>query len=289
MFLRIFLMLFYLFCATAAQANPPLNVIVTLSPQKMLVERIGQQAVKVTVLAANQDPHHFEPTPSQVAAASQAQLLFRVGYGFEGAFIQRLQAKNRALIVVDARQGISLRRNEEGLTLGGHAHDEHEDEVHDLHLWTDPQLLKRMAAQVRDVLSQQRPAQAKQFASNYETLAQTLDQLDQELQAKLKPLAGKSFLVFHPTWGYFADRYHLKQVAIEFDGKEPTVKQLQQILHYAQQAHVKVIFVQPQFSQRSARTLAQRLNAEVVTLDPLAEDVVATLRQAGAIFVKALP
>lgn len=284
---RFIAVLWFLLWSSFSTAAP-LKVVVTLAPQKMLVERIGQQEVNVTVLAGNQDPHHFEPTPSQIAAASQAQLLFRAGYGFEGAFIQRLQAKNRALVVLDARQGITLRRNEEALTLGGHAHDEHEDEVHDLHLWTDPQLLKRMAAQVRDALTQQLPKQSKLFASNYQNLAESLDQLDRELQIQLKPVAGKSFLVFHPTWGYFADRYHLKQVAIEFDGKEPTVKQLQQILHYAQQANVKVIFVQPQFSQRSARTLAQRLNAKVLTLDPLAEDVMTTLRQAGDAFAKAL-
>ena len=90
---------------------------------------------------------------------------------------------------------------------------------------------------------------------------------------------GRSFFVFHPAYGYFARDTGLNQVAIEFEGKEPTGKGLSETIERARQAEVRSIFVQPQFASASAEAVAKEIGAKVESLDPLAKDVVANLRE----------
>jgi zinc transport system substrate-binding protein len=42
------------------------------------------------------------------------------------------------------------------------------------------------------------------------------------------------FIVFHPSWGYFARDYDLKQVSIEVGGQEPSAAELGELVKEAQ-------------------------------------------------------
>ena len=97
-----------------------------------------------------------------------------------------------------------------------------------------------------------------------------------------------AFMVFHPAWGYFADTYGLKQIPIEVAGKEPGARTLAQIIATGRRAQVKVIFVQTQFSRRTAETIAEALGARVVAVDPLAEDYLNNLRRVAGQFAAAM-
>jgi zinc transport system substrate-binding protein len=88
----------------------------------------------------------------------------------------------------------------------------------------------------------------------------------------LKDVRGKKFMVFHPAWGYFADEYGLVQVPIEVEGKEPNAKELAQIIDLARREGITTIFVQSQSNIKQAETVAKAVNAQVVQLDPLAEN-----------------
>ena len=88
--------------------------------------------------------------------------------------------------------------------------------------------------------------------------------------ALLKPFEPKACMVFHPSWGYFANRYSLEQVAIEVQGKEPKPKELIELIEDAKKHEIKIVFVAPQFSQKSAKIIAKSINGQVYTIDPLA-------------------
>jgi zinc transport system substrate-binding protein len=94
-------------------------------------------------------------------------------------------------------------------------------------------------------------------------------------------LRGKTFFVFHPAWGYFADEYGLKQVAIEQEGKEPSDEEATALQRSARQQGVKVVFVQPQIASRGAEAVARAIGARVEVLDPLAPDVLDNLVRAA--------
>jgi zinc transport system substrate-binding protein len=119
------------------------------------------------------------------------------------------------------------------------------------------------------------------------TLAQ-IEAVDAELRRELAAVAGRRFLVYHPSWGTFAARYGLEQVAIEADGKEPSARRLVELVEQARRDGTGVVFVQAGVADRSARVLASEIGAEVVPLDALAEDWPANLRRAGAAMRSAL-
>jgi zinc transport system substrate-binding protein len=113
--------------------------------------------------------------------------------------------------------------------------------------------------------------------------------LDEEIRAALRG-KGKNleFMVFHPSWGYFAQAYGLEQVSIEFEGKEPKPAELQYLIQYAKERSIKVVFVQPQFSWLAAQAIADSIGGQIVFVDPLAADWVTNLRQVASKFKAAL-
>ena len=87
----------------------------------------------------------------------------------------------------------------------------------------------------------------------------------------------KKFFVFHPAFGYFARAYGLEQVAVETGGREPSPKQLATLINQAKHEKVKVIFVQPQFSSKTARTIAKAISGVVIPIDPIDKDYLKNL------------
>ncbi len=72
--------------------------------------------------------------------------------------------------------------------------------------------------------------------------------------------------------GYFAARYDIEQISIEIEGKEPKPNELLQLVEEAKKHNIKIVFVAPQFSQKSAKTISQNVGANVVSINPLSDD-----------------
>lgn len=256
----------------------PLRVLVSVLPLQLPVERVGGAAVRVDVLVgAGQNPHNYEPSPRQMAALADTDLFLGIGVPFEQAWLPRVTAANPQLRVLDGRAGMSLRRSEDD-----HGHDEghgHRHAALDPHVWTDPQRVRVLVARLAAVLSDLRPAQAAAFAANAARLDADLAALDLRLQRRLACIEDRRFLVFHPAWGYFAERYGLEQVAIEFEGKEPGARALAAVIDAARAQGMRRVLVQPQFSRHSAAAVAAALQGEVVVADPLAPDLLQNLER----------
>ena len=115
-----------------------------------------------------------------------------------------------------------------------------------------------------------------------------IDALDARLKRTLANRQGLGFMVFHPSWGYFAETYGLKQIPIEIEGKDPKPAQLKEIIDTAKKKEIKVVFVQPQFSTKSAKLVAGEIGGQVVFADPLAEDWYSNLAEVADKFAAAL-
>ncbi|OBQ57607.1 metal ABC transporter solute-binding protein, Zn/Mn family [Halodesulfovibrio spirochaetisodalis] len=163
----------------------------------------------------------------------------------------------------------------------GHDHSGHSHAgMLDPHVWLSPRWVKAMSKPTRLALTKIAPEHAKQYRINTRAFTKRLDELDKEIHAIFAPvpMEKRVFMVFHPSWGYYAMTYNLIQLPIEFEGKEPTPKVLAQITEIAKERHLRTIFVQPQFSQSSAKTIAASIDGTVVTADPLAENWEENLR-----------
>jgi zinc transport system substrate-binding protein len=254
-----------------------LRVFVGILPQKFVVERIGGSRVVVEALVQpGQDPHTYEPTPRQISGLSDAKLYFRVGLGFENALVDRMSSM-KGLRVVDTREGIELRPLEE-----------YQEEGLDPHVWMDPLLVRRQAQTIRDALVAADPEGRATYEAGYESLVKDLEAVHQEVAAALAPYRGKELFVYHPAFGYFAAAYGLKQVAVETGGKEPSARELARLIDLAKSRGIRVVFVQPQFSQAGARSVADAIGGAVVPVDDLAYDYLANLRRIAKAVATAL-
>jgi zinc transport system substrate-binding protein len=287
MFRGMVLLLFLWTNVTAHAA--PLNVFVSILPQKYLAERIGGAHVQVSVLVGpGKSPETYEPTPRQMQALANAQVYFSLGsLAFERTWLTRAQSANPTMLHVRTDKDIVLRtwHEEEG---GGHKHDHHAHELHDPHIWTAPLLALRMAATMRDGLQQADPAHQQAYADAYAVLAAELESLDAELSTLLAPLKGSRFMIFHPSLGYFADAYGLRQITIEEQGKEPGPKTLARLVTLAKKENIRVIFVQQQFGRKPAQAVAEAIKAEIIEIDPLAEDYHNNLREIARLLQQAM-
>ena len=281
--LRLFAAWFALLPMLAAGAGP-LSVFVSIQPQKQFVERVGGDHVRVSVMVGpGQSPVTFEPRPRQMAGLARARLYYRIGVPFESVWMDRIRAINPQLSVLDAREGIRLRPIEaaggqaeaRGHVTGKRPHD-------DPHIWLSPALVKIMVVRLRDRLIELDSAHEVDYRANTEALIADLSRLQQQIRQRLAGLKSHNFMVFHPSWGYFADEFGLRQIPIESEGKAPGASTLAWLMDQAQRQQIGMIFVQPQFSQAQARALAQSVGARLVTIDSLAEDYIQNLRRVAA-------
>jgi zinc transport system substrate-binding protein len=263
-----------LFLAAAEPAESKLNAFVSILPQAYIAQRIGGDSVAVSVLVGQgQSPHSYEPTPKQIAALSGADVFFTIGLPFEQRLLQKITSFAGHVEMVDTRQGISL-RTEENHNAGNH------NEVHagpDPHIWLAPLLIKQQAATICRALEQKDPAHGEAYQRNFEQLAAELEALHSELSKRLAPFSGRAIFVFHPALGYFTDAYKLRQVAIEMAGKEPGSKSFAAVIDRARATGVKTIFAERQFSPKSAEAVAAQIGAEVVMIDPLGQNCLQNL------------
>ena len=262
--------------ASARAADPaPWRVFVTILPLAGFVERVGGARVDVSVLVGpGQSPHGYEPTPRRIAELEGARIYFAVGLPLEETLLAKVRAARRDLAVVDLREGVPLLPMaevdpDESAARGGARTDPH--------VWMDPRRVKTMAWTIARALSALDPANAAEYERNAAAFRAELDALDQRIARALAPARGKELLVFHPAFGYFADAYGLRQVAIQTGGREPGARRLAELIGEARRRGVRVVFVQPQFSRKTARAVAQETGAAVVPFDDLARDYVANL------------
>jgi len=283
--------LLLLFLAAAAhpvcsEGSERFEIFVSVLPQKYFVERVAGKHANVHVLVGpGQNPATYEPTPRQMAGIVEADLYFQIGVPFETIWLDRLRKMEPGLQIVDLRSGLPLRRLEDHSHAGASFPEQNRK---DPHVWTNPRHVMTLVRTIRDALVGLDPENVDEYDRNLQRFTHDLDQLDSRIRKKLDGISNRRFLVFHPSWGYFADAYGLEQIAIEVDGKEPGPRTLIAVIEKARLQDIQVVFVQPQFDRRRADTVATALGAKLTVLDPLAEDYMDNMQKAAEILGEAL-
>lgn len=272
-----------LVCACGIQSPRPSKplVLVSLPPYQFLIEQIvGDQCSVKTVVPLGANPHTYEPSARQATEIASARMWFRIGEPFEKKMFLALQEKNEALRRVDLRDGIPL--------LGGgcSCHQEHAEDELDRHLWLSPKILEVQVGRITEALVKEFPEHKELFLNNAEQVIERLRALDKEIATQLAPLQHRSFLVAHPAFAYFCEDYGLHQISIEYDGKEPTPKHLQDVLQSIREEGASVALALPQHSSRAVKLVADTFALSVATIDPYASDPMATLRLLTEILAK---
>jgi zinc transport system substrate-binding protein len=272
-----------------AAEHGPIRVAVSVPPQAYFVERIGGARVQVAVMIPPGYSHVDYPlTPRQVAALSRARLYVAVGhpaFEFEAIQLAPVLKALPGLRVIDMSKGMELITEGEG-SEGEH---EHGHAGGDPHVWVAPDSVAVAARNIAAALVEIDPAHAAEYRANLASFEAEIAALDREIRARLSGERGDGFMVYHPTWGYFAREYGLRQVAIEAEGKEPSAQRLIQLIERARRERIKVVFVQSGFPRKSAQVIAEAVGGRVLVADPQDPDWLGNLRRVARELQEALP
>jgi len=277
-------------------ADGALKVAVSILPHRWLVKQLTPEGVTIDVVVVvppGESAETYQPSDASVTTLLRSDVYFRAGVPIESSGWFRALASRDRPVIVDLRDGLTLRAmGDDERHHHGHGHGDHEDDHgadhegeddaghgdnhadgRDPHSWQAPAMLRRQAATMAGALAAADPVNADAYAERLAVVQQRLDAVDVELRRLLAGRVGQAFLVFHPAWGYFADAYGLRQVAVEVDGKAPGDHELTAFQAEARKLASPVLFVQPQFAGGQAIVIAEAIGASLVTIDPLGEDV----------------
>lgn len=259
-------------CDRKSEIEPHGKIPVTVSivPQKFFVEKIGGEHVAVSVMVApGASPHLYEPKPSQMAKLSESVLYFAIGIEFERIWLPRFAKAAENLTIVPLDSGLE-KIEMESVHRDHEQRREHHHAGLDPHIWLSPEPVKSIAGKIAASLCSIDPALCKEFTNNRDQFIKEIENLQKNIREILKHGNVDKFMVFHPSWGYFAHEFNLQQIPIELEGKEPLPRELVHLIDFSRREGIKTIFIQPQFSEKAAETIASQINGKVIPIDPLA-------------------
>jgi zinc transport system substrate-binding protein len=243
-------------------------VSVSILPQKYFVEQIAGNLVQVNVLVPpGSSPHNYEVLPSQMKDLSKSKAWLQIGLlTLEDALKAKLADINKNLSIVNCSEGITpiagTEHEEEG-------HEHSANEAFDPHIWLAPAEVKIMAKNSLNALKAGFPQYSSTFNTNYTRFIARIDSVSAAIDQKLAPMKNRNILIFHPALAYYARQFNLSQIALEFDGKEPSPKHMKEIVDLAHGQNIHVIFIQKEFDPAFAQQLSHEINGKVVIIDPL--------------------
>jgi ABC-type Zn uptake system ZnuABC Zn-binding protein ZnuA len=236
-----------------------LSVVATTTQVQDFTRVIGGDKIKLTgILKPNVDPHDYEPSPADLDAIANADILVINGVGMEKWLDDTVKSAGFHGTTVDTSNGVQIRQ-------GANAKEE---PAGDPHIWQNPLNAKVMVANIERALAAANPADAAYFQRNLNVYTAKLSALDAEVARQIDSLANKKLVTNHDAFGYYVDRYHLDFVGSiipSFDtSAELSAKDVADIVAKIRATGVKAIFSESSLPPKTAETIANEANVKVV-------------------------
>lgn len=264
-------------CTTKSDSDKK-TIFVTITPMQSIIEEITTGDFDIEVIVPKgASPETFEPTPKQVTSFSDAEFIFSTGLiDFEQSLVERIDDDAE---VVNLSNGIELIAG--SCSHGNHKHKHGVDP----HIWTSPRALRTMVTNAHKAIMAHYPDSVK-YTEATGRLLERIDALDTYCATRIKAEGVEAMMIYHPAYTYYARDYGIEQIAIEHDGKEPSLRQTTALIEKAKEHGVKAILRQPQYSEDKVRAIANDASAEIITTDPLAEDILGEIERVTEIICR---
>ncbi|MBW6489713.1 MAG: zinc ABC transporter substrate-binding protein [Lentimicrobium sp.] len=242
---------------------------VSILPQKTFLEEIAGDKFRINVLIPEEGNHEtYEPTARQMTETGKSNAYFKLGHlDFELNWLDKLVQNYPDMKVFNTSKNISLISGKEII---------HGDHLHaggiDPHIWLSVSAVRLQAENMTMGLTELDPDNAEFYKTNLTLFKASLDSLDQQIREILAASDARSFMIYHPSLGYFARDYDLEQIAIEEEGKEPSPAYMKKLIDIAAEKKIGTVFVSSQFNKQSALTIASQINAKVEEFNPIETD-----------------
>lgn len=243
------------------------NVVTSVPDFADIAKTIGGDRVRVSSIArGNQDPHYVEVLPSYMMKVRKADIYLKVGMEMD-LWAQLIidGSRNRKLRIVDCSRGIHR------LEVPTDKVDARLGDIHrygNPHYWLDPENGKTIAWTIVDALCEADPDGRDHYESNLRMFIQEVDDSLSAWLSTYADLEGKKIIFYHNSWPYFSQRFGLQTVQFvePKPGIMPTPSHLGRLIRIIQSDNVKVVAMEPYFSDRAPRFLAEKTGVKVVKL-----------------------
>lgn len=216
--------------------------------------------------------HDYQLQTSDMKLLAKADLFLINGAGME-SFLEDVTATFPNLPVVVATEGIELLEAEnEGETHVHDAHDEHDhDHEYNAHVWLDAANAQQMVINLAQGLMDAMPDKAEAIAANRDDYLARLQALDAQLREGLAGLERRDVITFHEAFPYFAQAYGLNVAAVVNRDHDDSLSpaRLAELVGIVRELGVPPLFVEPQYEDLAATTIANETGAKIYTLDPV--------------------
>ena len=274
-FALLMMILTLLFSGCAAQTDGQKVIVTSFYPMYILTQNVAADIEGVTVRnMAEQNVgclHDYQLQTRDMVTLEGADALVINGGGME-QFMDKVLTLRADLPVINASEGIEMLPS-----VSEHDHDDHDDHDHDhegevmnAHVWLDPSLAMVQVRNIAEGLANADPEHAEAYRSNAEAYILKLEQLKADIAEQLAPYAGREIITFHEAFTYFADAFglHVAGVIATEPGEEPSTRDIADTCDLVSELGIKTLFVEPQYPQKAAQTIARETGASIETLDP---------------------
>ncbi len=272
-FALLMMILTLLFSGCAAQTDGQKVIVTSFYPMYILTQNVAAGIDGVTVQnMAEQNVgclHDYQLQTRDMVTLEGADALVINGGGME-QFMDKVMTLREDLPVINASEGIEMLPS-----VSEHDHDDHDDhdhegEVMNAHVWLDPSLAMVQVRNIAEGLANADPDHADAYRSNAEAYILKLEQLKAEIAEQLAPYAGREIITFHEAFTYFAEAFglHVAGVIATEPGEEPSTRDIADTCDLVNTLGIRTLFVEPQYPQKAAQTIARETGASIYTLDP---------------------
>jgi len=248
--------------------NNEKNITVSILPQKYLTERICGNTYNINVLIPpGENPATCELTTKQIKLLLNSKLYFSIGFlPYETNHIRNILEKHQNVRHINLSQNLELVRD-----MIKHGDHYHEGGI-DPHVWMSASNVKDICETIYKNLVNTFPKDSKMFDNNYNELIGDIESLDIKISNTLQNKINRNFIIYHPALTYFARDYGMNQISLEYEGKSPSPKHIQNIIEVAKKTNTRIVLVQKQFDIEKANFIAKEINGKVIAIDPLNEN-----------------
>lgn len=271
--ITISLILVFILCGCTASnerniRNDKPVIAVSIVPEATFVQKVcGDKFRIIAMIPSGASPETYEPSPKESANLENAEIYFSIGVPAEESILKSVpeSAKTVALHTAVSKKYPDLTDNEHG--------------GRDPHIWLSPKRVTVMITTIADTLSLIDPDNADLYRSNADSYIKELKNLNNEINELFKAKQNRNFIMFHPSFGYFADDYGLSMYSLEEHGKEASAQRIAEIADLAKKENISFIFYQAESTGRQAQAFAEEIGGKAVALEPLSADYINNLRK----------
>ncbi len=278
--LLIVFMIFFSACSkeenTYSAADDRLQIAVSIVPEETFVKKIGGELVDVvTIIPPGQSPANYAPSPQIMKQLEDSDIYFSIGVPAEEAnIIPRIEQLASSAKLVELNEKVEKKYPELFFA----------ENSRDPHIWMSPKRVIMMVDVIQEELGNIDPDNSEIYAKRAESYKKELEDLDLEIKKSVAGLKEKTIIVYHPSFGYFADDYGLSMIALEEEGKEATPERLMEVIDLAKGKEIKSIFYQSEIDSKQSEVVANEISGKAIEIEPLASNYIENLRKTVDLF-----